>query len=174
MTWENRKQTMGRTNSPVSAMLKQEEHDIIAGGGDPKMPLVDIIDDFTPYPELQAIVDFFELDQTKARIHIQKTGQVFNRHIDKLDDIYPGIDPKRIIRFAVMLEDWEPGQFYQYGNDMYDRWRAGDCHYFDWWNVPHATANASNHARYTLQVTGIRSDFTDNLLSQKTFTQFII
>ena len=99
---------------------------------------------------------------------------MFNRHIDKLDDLYPNTAPERIIRIAVMLEDWEPGQFYQYGNDMYDRWHAGDCHYFDWWNVPHATANASNYPRYTLQITGIRTDITDKLLSQKTFTQFKI
>ena len=174
MTWENRKQTMGRVNAPVSPMLEQEEYDILAGGGDPKMSLVDVVDDFAPYPELQSIIDFFGLEQTKARIHIQKTGQVFNRHIDKLDDLYPNTAPERIIRIAVMLEDWEPGQFYQYGNDMYDRWHAGDCHYFDWWNVPHATANASNYPRYTLQITGIRTDITDKLLSQKTFTQFKI
>jgi hypothetical protein len=173
MTWENRKYTINRSG-PVSPMLEQEEYDVIKGGGDPKMALVDVIDDFSPYPELQRIIDFFNLDQPKTRLHIQKTGQVFNRHIDKLDDLYPDVDPGRIIRFAIMLEDWEPGQFYQYGNDLYDRWRAGDCHYFDWWNVPHATANASNHPRYTLQITGIRTDITDKLLSQKTFRQFII
>jgi hypothetical protein len=174
MTWENRKQTMGRVNASVSPMLDQEEYDIIIGGGNPKMALVDVADNFSPYPELQAIINFFGLSQTKSRIHIQKTGQVFNRHIDKLDDLYPAEDPANIIRFAIMLEDWEPGQFYQYGNDMYDRWKAGDCHCFDWRNVPHATANASNYPRCTLQITGIRTEVTDKLLSQKTFTQFII
>ena len=173
MTWENRKYTINR-EGPVSPMLEQEEYDIVIGGGDPKMAVVDVIDNFEPYPELTDIVNFFGLEQVKVRLHIQKTGQVFNRHIDKLDDLYPDQATERIIRFAVMLEDWEPGQFYQYGNDMYDRWSAGDCHYFDWWNVPHATANASSSPRYTLQITGIRTAITDKLLSQKTFTQFTI
>lgn len=164
MTWENRKYTINR-EGPVSPMLEQEEYDIVVGGGDPKMAIVDVIDNFEPYPELTDIVNFFGLDKVKVRLHIQKTGQVFNRHIDKLDDLYPDVDPENIIRIAVMLEDWEPGQFYQYGNDMYDRWKAGDCHYFDWWNVPHATANASSLPRYTLQMTGLKTDRTRNILS---------
>jgi hypothetical protein len=164
MTWENRKYTINRSG-PVSPMLEQEEYDIAIGGGDPKMAIVDVIDDFDPYTELTKIIEFFELEKSKTRLHIQKTGQVFNRHIDKLDDLYPGQDPDRIIRFAIMLEDWEPGQFYQYGNDMYDRWSAGDCHYFDWWNVPHATANASSYPRYTLQITGLKTQRTEEILS---------
>lgn len=171
MTWENRKFTMGR-NGPVSPMLAQEEYDVIQGGGDPKMTLVDVFDDFANMPNLQRIVDFFALEQVSTRIHIQRTGQVFNRHMDKLGDLYPGIPHDRIIRFAVMLEDWEPGQFYQYGTAMYERWQAGDVHWFDWPNVPHATANASNRARITLQVTGIKTAATDQLISQKQFTHF--
>lgn len=173
MTWENRKFTMGR-DGPVSPMLAQEEYDVIQGGGDPKMTLVDIFDNLECCPNLQNIVNFFSLEQEKARVHVQRTGQVFNRHIDKLGDLYPGVDHDRIIRFAVMLEDWEPGQFYQYGTAMYEQWHAGDVHWFDWSNVPHATANASNHARYTLQVTGIRSAQTDTLISQKEFEYYTI
>lgn len=173
MTWETRKFTMGRAG-PVSPLLAQEEYDVAQGGGDPKMALVDIFDDLAVCPNLQSIVDFFALDQARARVHVQRTGQVFNRHIDKLGDLYPGVSPDRIIRFAVMLEHWEPGQFYQYGTAMYERWQAGDVHWFDWPNVPHATANASNHARYTLQVTGIKTDQTDNLISQKDFVYYTI
>ena len=114
MTWENRKYTINRSG-PVSPMLEQEENDIMAGGGDPKMTLVDVIDNFEPYPQLQKIINFFELDQVKTRLHVQKTGQVFNMHIDKLDDLYPDTPWDKIIRFAVMLDDWQPGQFYQYG-----------------------------------------------------------
>ena len=164
MTWENRKYTINRSG-PVSPMLAQEEYDIAVGSGDPKMTIVDVIDNFESYPELVNLVDFFGLEQSKTRLHIQKTGQVFNRHIDKLDDLYPDQDPEHIVRFAIMLEDWEPGQFYQYGNDMYDRWRAGDCHTFDWWNVPHATANASSYPRYTLQTTGVKTQRTRDIIA---------
>lgn len=165
MTWENRKQTIGRQGHPVSAMLAQEEYDIQQGGGDPKMALVDIVDDFTHLPNLKEIVNFFALQGVKARVHVQRTGQVFNMHIDKLDDIYPAISHDQIIRFHVMLQDWEPGQFYQYGTCLYERWSAGDCHWFDWKNVPHCTANASNHQRLTLQVTGIKTERTQQILT---------
>jgi hypothetical protein len=168
MTWENRKFTMGR-NGPVSPMIDAEEYDVIQGGGNPKMTLVDVFDDIGCYPNLQKIVNFFGLEQSNSRIHVQRTGNVFNRHIDKLDDLYPGVAYDQIIRFAVMLEDWKPGQFYQYGNLMYENWSAGEVHYFDWINVPHATANASNYPRYTLQVTGIRTDKTNKIIQSKNF-----
>jgi hypothetical protein len=168
MTWENRKFSMGR-NGPVSAMLEQEEYDVVKGGGDPKMTLVDMFDDFDSYPNLKAIIDFFALEQSKTRLHVQRTGQVFNRHIDKLDDLYPGTAHDQIIRFAVMLEDWEPGQFYQYGNLMYENWTAGEVHYFDWPNVPHATANASSYPRYTLQITGVCTARTHEIIKSKNF-----
>ena len=64
-----------------------------------------------------------------------------------------------------MLQDWEPGQFIMYGNLQYDRWRAGDIHTFDWQNIPHATANASNKPRPMLVVTGVKSEATDKILS---------
>lgn len=173
MTWENRKYTINRSG-PVSPMLAQEENDIIKGGGNPKMALVDVVDNFEPYPELQKIIDFFGLEQVKTRLHVQKTGQVFNMHIDKLDDLYPNTPWDQIIRFGVMLDDWQPGQFYQYGTCIYDRWQAGDFHYFDWPNIPHATANASNSPRYTLQITGIKTAKTQQLLLKKDFTLYKI
>jgi hypothetical protein len=173
LTWENRKFTMGR-NGPVSLMLSQEENDVISGGGDPKMVLVDTVDQFNNSPGIQQVIDFFGLKNVKARVHIQRTGQVFNKHIDKLDDIYPNEDPKNIIRFGIMLADWEPGQFYCYGNLIYENWKAGDVHWFDWYNVPHATANASNSERYTLQVTGIKTDVTNKIISNNTFQLFTL
>ena len=153
-------------------MLKQEEHDIAVGGGDPKMTVVNVMDNFDLFPGLKKLIDFFGLEEAQPRLHIQKTGQVFNYHIDKLDDLYKDVPFDRIIRFAIMLADWEPGHFYQYGNDVYDRWKAGDVHYFDWPNVPHGTANASSHPRYTLQVTGLRTEATDRLLANKEFQYF--
>jgi hypothetical protein len=170
MTWANRKKTNGRNE--VSEMIKQEQYDIIQGGGDPDMALVDIVDDFGNFPIMQKLTDFFGTEKTKARIHIQKTGQVFNRHIDKLASMYPGHPPEHIVKFIVNLQDWEPGHFYQYGNDVYDRWQAGEFHVFDWVNAPHATANASHVPRFTLSVTGLRSDITDNLLNSTKFTVF--
>ena len=66
-----------------------------------------------------------------------------------------------------MLEDWEPGQFLIYGNQQFDRWRAGEVHTFDWQNLPHATANASNIPRSMLVITGVKTATTRELLSNK-------
>jgi len=170
MTWANRKKTNRRNE--VSAMINQEEYDIVQGWGDPNMKLVDTVDNFSHFPCVQKIIDFFGTKQTTARIHIQKTGQVFNRHIDKLGPMYPGQDPDCIVKFVINLQDWEPGHFYLYGNDVYDRWQAGDFHVFDWKNAPHATANASHLPRFTLTVTGLRTETTDSLLKSTKFTIF--
>jgi len=76
-------------------------------------------------------------------------------HIDKLYDLDE--DQNKVIRIMVMLEDWEPGQFIMYGNKMFDRWKKGDIHKFDWMNIPHATANASLHPRPMLVITGVKT-----------------
>ena len=66
-----------------------------------------------------------------------------------------------------VLQDWEPGQFLMYGNQQFDRWRAGDVHKFDWQNLPHATANASNLPRPMLVITGVKTHTTREILSNK-------
>jgi hypothetical protein len=47
---------------------------------------------------------------------------------------------------------------------MYDKWRAGEVHVFDWKNVPHCTANASSHPRAVLQMTGLKTERTREIL----------
>jgi hypothetical protein len=66
----------------------------------------------------------------------------------------------------VQLTDWQPGQFWQYGNYNWSQWRAGSVTTFDWQNVPHSTANAGFHPRVTLQITGIKTDKTEAFLAQ--------
>ena len=57
-----------------------------------------------------------------------------------------------------------PGQFLIYGNQIFDRWQSGHIHYFDWQNLPHATANASLHPRPMLVLTGVMTDRTRELI----------
>jgi len=104
------------------------------------------------------------VDGAKKRGHVQLTGQMFNRHIDKLWDRCPD-DPERVARITVMLDDWQPGQFYMYGNLVYSNWKAGEVHIFDWPNVPHCTANTSNTPRAVLQVTGLKTQKTREILA---------
>lgn len=169
MNWANIRSTIN--GGTVNPNLEYQEYDISFGGGNPKMTLVDVNDKLEQYTELFKIVNSFGLDDPRGRIHVQKTGQVFNYHIDTLDLLFPGIPEDKLIRITVMLEDWRPGHFYMYGTCIYDRWEAGEYHWFKWRDVPHATANASSYPRCSLVITGIRTDATDNILkNDNTYT----
>ena len=98
-----------------------------------------------------------------TRIHVQHPGQVWNLHLDKLEKWAP-TDPASVLRVQIQLTDWQPGQFWTYGNYSHTMWSAGDVTSFDWQNIPHATANASHHPRVTLQVTGVQTDQTRDFL----------
>ena len=115
---------------------------------------------------LQAVSDSVGLDHCMTRIHVQQPGEIWNLHIDKLQKWAPEA-PDTIMRIMIQLTDWQPGQFWEYGNYHYNQWRAGDVTTFDWANMPHSTANAGYHPRITLQLTGIRTaktlDFLANL-----------
>ena len=115
--------------------------------------------------ELKKISDEFGLEDCMERIHVQKPGEVWNLHLDKLSKWCPE-DPSRVMRIFVALTDWEPGQFWEYGNYHYNQWRAGDVTTFDWANIPHSTANAGMYARVTLQLTGVATGKTYDYLAQ--------
>lgn len=167
ISWETRK--FYGDSDDKSPMLAQEEYDIAQGGGDPKsLMLTNMIDELDEYPIISKMVDYFGVvgnkEHRKVRSHIQFTGQMFNLHIDKLWDRKLD-DPEQICRITFFLDDWKPGQFYMYGNYIYERWVAGEAHIFDWANVPHATANASNHPRPSIQITGLKSDITRDIIA---------
>ena len=164
ITWETRK--FYGNKEDVSPMLEQEEYDIEQGGGNPKtLMLTNMSENLDDYPTIKRMIDYFGVvgneDEYKVRCHAQTTGQMFNYHIDKLWDRG---DPDKVCRITFFLEDWKPGQFYMYGNYVYDRWCAGEAHIFDWPNVPHATANASNYVRTAIQITGLKSEKTEDVI----------
>ena len=159
LNWANRREYTGRPGGNVDA----EEHDLIAAGADPKLTIYRGLLDFTDAPVCQQMTDFFALKDPKSKLHVQFTGEMLNIHIDKLQDLDP--DPNNIIRIMVMMQDWEPGQFIMYGNQIYNQWRAGDAHTFDWPNTPHATANASLTPRPMLVITGVKTERTRQILS---------
>lgn len=118
---------------------------------------------------LQKITNDFGLEQCMARIHVQMPGELWNLHIDKLYKWAPDA-PESVMRIMIQLTDWQPGQFWEYGNYHYNQWSAGDVTTFDWVNIPHCTANAGYHPRVTLQLTGIRTEKTDQFLQQLNYT----
>lgn len=145
------------------ADLEAERHDIERVGADPDMIITHL--NWAIPDSLQKISDLFGLDDCMNRIHVQRPGEVWNLHIDKLQKWCPE-DPGRIMRVMIQLTDWQPGQFWAYGNYHYKQWRAGDVTTFDWANVPHSTANAGHYPRVTFQITGVRTDTTDKFLEE--------
>ena len=143
--------------------LAAEEYDLIANGMSPDLPITHLT---WRMPEsLQRISDSFALADCMNRIHVQRPGQVWNLHIDKLQKWDP-VHPEQVMRIMIQLTDWQPGQFWQYGNYNYSQWRAGDVTTFDWANIPHSTANAGFNPRVTFQITGVRTAATMDYLAQ--------
>jgi len=143
--------------------LEREEYDLTANGMSKDLPITHL--NWQIPASLQRISDAFALENCMNRIHIQRPGEVWNIHIDKLQKWAPDT-PERVMRIMIQLSDWQPGQFWQYGNYNYSQWRAGDVTTFDWQNIPHCTANAGFHPRVTLQMTGIRTAATLDYLAQ--------
>lgn len=143
--------------------LQSEEYDIERVGADPKMTITHL--NWSLPETLQAVSDSFALEDCMNRIHVQMPGELWNLHIDKLQKWCPD-DPSRIMRIMIQLTDWQPGQFWEYGNYHYNQWRAGDVTTFDWANIPHSTANAGHHPRVTLQLTGLATAQTHKFLTE--------
>ena len=142
--------------------LEKEEYDLTSHGMSPDLPITHL--NWRIPKSLQRISDSFGLEDCMDRIHVQQPGEVWNLHLDKLYKWAPD-DPSRVMRIMIQLTDWQPGQFWEYGNYHYNQWRAGDVTTFDWANIPHATANAGFHPRVTFQLTGICTGQTMDLLA---------
>jgi hypothetical protein len=161
VTWRTR----GRDNDPLkraSEEYDQEDYDLEQQGYGHDHIVTDL--NYNLAPVFQQIADQFALDKSMARIHVQRPGQTWNLHLDKLEKWMPA-DPSQVARYFVQLTDWQPGHFWSYGNYNWAGWRAGDVSTFDWINVPHATANAGHVARATLQITGIKKSATAEFLN---------
>lgn len=168
VNWQN----VASIDSPSTVMtperaqrIKSREQDVIQGGGDPEMTLVQADTDFSRFPIFKKMTDYFGLERAKARAHIQMTGQVFNYHLD----VYPhhaDAPVEQVMRVVIFLQDWEPGHFYIYGTHTLSHWKAGDFHTFKWQDVPHGTANAGLHPRVSIIITGVKTKHTLDILSQ--------
>jgi len=162
VTWRTR----GKENDPLTrpdSDYDREEYDLERIGMGKDYIVTNLSYDLPPL--FQSIADQFGLENSMARIHIQKPGQVWNLHLDKLEKWMPA-DPKQVVRYFVQLTDWQQGHFWSYGNYMWSGWLAGDVSTFDWLNVPHSTANAGHSPRITLQVTGVKTEKTEQFLAE--------
>lgn len=161
VTWRTR----GRDNDPLkraSEEYDQEDYDLEQQGYGRDHIVTDL--NYNLDSAFQRIADQFGLENCMARIHVQRPGQTWNLHLDKLEKWMPA-DPGQVVRYFVQLTDWQQGHFWSYGNYSWTGWRAGDVSTFDWINVPHATANAGHVPRATLQITGIKTSSTVEFLN---------
>ena len=143
--------------------LAAEEYDIARVGADPNQTITHL--NWKLPESLESITDAFGLDDCMARIHVQYPGELWHRHIDKLQKWSPE-DPSKVLRVFIQLTSWQPGQFWEYGNYHWNQWAAGDVSTFDWANMPHSTANAGHHPRVTLQLTGVITEKTKAYLKE--------
>jgi hypothetical protein len=157
-TWRNR----SKSEKP-NKLVEAEEYDLEAAGADPNMIFSHL--EYSLAPVFQKMVDTIGLSNDESRVHVQWPGQVFVKHIDKLEKFNPE-DPSKIMRVMIMLTDWDQGHFNQYGNFTYQGWKAGDIHTFDWKNVPHSSANAGLTPRVSLLTTGIITNKTLEFLDK--------
>jgi hypothetical protein len=159
-TWATRGYK-GRDYQVPPADLAAEEYDLERIGMGADAEITNIAWEIMPV--FQRMVDCFGLTDAMTRIHVQRPGQIWNLHIDKLHKWAPD-DPDSVLRIMIQLTDWQPGHFWCFGNFTYQGWQAGDVTTFDWQHVPHATANAGHAPRVTLQITGVRTDRTEKFL----------
>ena len=92
-------------------------------------------------------------------LNVQNPGQQFPFHMDGTESynkFIPDMEEKRkrLRRVFIMLEPWSPGQIIVLGTKTITHWNKGDVLWFDWYHVPHGTANFSRAVRPLLQITG--------------------
>jgi hypothetical protein len=162
-TWATRGYK-GEGVPPPREDLAAEEYDLTSNGMSADLPITHI--SWAIPEQFQPLVDSFGLEDCMARLHVQKPGELWNLHIDKLQKWAPE-NPESVLRVFIQLTDWQPGQFWEFGNYHWNQWSAGDVVTFDWANMPHCTANAGYEPRVTLQLTGVKTartyDFLANL-----------
>lgn len=152
--------TRGKVYHKNDPQLAAEEADLIQAG----MSKDTVI--FRKYFEFEGVfgrmLDEIGLINTKQAFHIQFPGEMLNLHVDKQYEMND--DPAKVARFFIFLEDWKPGHFLQMGTSFV-QWRRGDLVWFDWRNIPHASANAGWDPRCLAQVTGTITERTKDLLA---------
>ena len=112
------------------------------------------------HPTLEKIVNWFEFEShVQARIAEKKPGDWEIWHVDSFSAHPNGRGKGKVIRILVHLQDWEFGQFLQWGTKPIIQWRQGDVLTYDP-NIPHASGNSSRYTRYTLIITATPSDTT--------------
>ena len=158
-TWATR----GKEYHPDHPNLVGEHNDLTNAGMNTEQVIFRKVFEFEG--KWKTMIDHLHMENTKQAFHIQYPGELLNLHIDKQYEMND--DPKQVARFFIFLEDWKPGHFMHMGTSFV-KWRKGDVLWFDWPNMPHASANAGWEPRCLIQITGTISKATKQLLLGQT------
>ena len=136
----------------------------------------ELINTTPQYDVLHRIIKFLDMEVQQARLHIQRLGMVTPLHIDQqMRNARPNYrnqwlnyggdkNPLVLRRFLIMMQDWDYGHVWQFGNTYYQGYKSGSAVTYDWVNMPHGTANFGFVPRVTFQVTGFVSKHTQKLI----------
>ena len=126
--------------------------------------------DFAMWRSVNYIIEPFStmieklgLENPYYDFHFQYPTDVIPLHNDSYDTSHVD-NHNDLVKFFIFLEDWKPGHFMQFGTTFL-KWKKGDVVYFDWKNIPHATANAGWEPRCMLQVSGVVTSQTKDILA---------
>jgi len=126
---------------------------------------------YQDFPKFNKIIEYLGLENVakypvRVLVFRQLPGQILPSHIDN----YKKPTEEKIseyalkaVRFGISLNDWDIGHYWHFGNAVWQQWHAGDC--IHWHRtMAHGTANVGHTPRWTLQVTGIPSNRTLELI----------
>lgn len=126
-----------------------------------KIPLVKKLLDYLGMERLQVNL-INQLPGVRLMLHIDHLGKHYTNDMQEADKYLE--DPDSIRRFVVMLKDWQPGQVFNFGNAAWTRWKSGDCATWEWRDIPHSTSNTGWWDRPMLQITGLTTERTRQVL----------
>jgi hypothetical protein len=123
---------------------------------------------FINHPEFDIRIKFFR----------QEPGCIVPIHTDNFGTANGKVKVKEeisstAIRVCLALSDWDYGQVWNFGKDIWHDWEVGDCVYWKA-STPHGTANFGKSTRYNLQITGIPSQETYDLINNQEFALFTL
>jgi hypothetical protein len=174
------KQSYEHAANKPSANHEMEDAENLYGQPDaPIFEKMDITDYPGKLPAFEKIIDSVKIDTTKSftfKFHDQLPNQQLMWHIDNLpgnprkERVIDNPDFKyqdpNMVRFLIMLNDWEPGQVVQFGSIVYTQWKKGTAITWEWSTLPHITWNGSWERRPALQLTGYATEATWNLITK--------
>ncbi len=102
---------------------------------------------------IQKISNLFGLKDCINRLDTQNPTEVKVLQLDSLEH-HSAEYMFMVNKIVVHLTDWEPGHFYCYGKDLHTGWTAGEVYSYNWYDTPHASANAGDNPRITLEMIG--------------------